>query len=316
MFGGVAPAFGRDEPNFLLRHHRPRIRSAAVESLGEVRPVWVCIRCSVCLMPFLLASSCTSALRLHAYVRARTNSAFVPIGAFAQDGCGDGEKGGAGGGAGTLRPPPAFVLAARTILHPACTMGGIAPCPAATAFLLREASKVSGAFRQVRFVAMLVHTPSQHPIFRCMSRPVLRATDKHLRTLHDKLHQPKKTSSAPVEICAEAVLSCDSLGGLAEDSGEARLSKRIKKVQAALNPDEGSGLFPSEDEASSSSGWFRLKELCMRVRCGLRQPHCGIVMDGRRLRISVSIAAMAAGWCGAGVDTPPIRAGTLKRPRT
>jgi hypothetical protein len=31
-----------------------------------------------------------SALRLHAYVRARTNSACIPIGAFAQDGCGDG----------------------------------------------------------------------------------------------------------------------------------------------------------------------------------------------------------------------------------
>ena len=98
-------------------------------------------------MPFLLASSCTSALRLHAYVRARTNSAFIPIGAFAQDGCGDGETGGAGGGAGTLRPPPAFVLAARTILHPAITMGGIAPCPAATAFLLMKASKFQSEWR-------------------------------------------------------------------------------------------------------------------------------------------------------------------------
>ncbi len=186
-------------------------------------------------MPFLLASSCTSALRLHAYVRARTNSAFIPIGAFAQDGCGDGEKGGAGGGAGTLRPPPAFVLAARTILHPACSMGGIAPCPAATAFLLMEASKVSGAFRQVRFGAVLVHRPSQHTIFGCMSVPVLRATDRHLRDLHENLHQ-------------------------AEGSGEARLCKRPKRVRLApTKPDERSRLVPSEDEASAQ-------------RCATRDP--------------------------------------------
>ena len=129
---------------------------------------------------------------------------------------------------------------------------------------------------------MLVHRPSQHPIFRCTSRPVLRATDKHLRTLHDKLHQPKKTSGAPVEMYAEAVLACDSLGGLAEDSDEARLSKRTKKVQGVLKPDEGSGLFPSEDEASSSSGWFRLKDLCMRVRCDLcMRVRCDLCMRVR-----------------------------------
>jgi hypothetical protein len=116
-------------------------------------PVCACVRCSVCLVPVPLASSsCTvaSALRLHAYVRARTNSAFVPIGAFAQDGCGDGEKGGAGGGATRSgRQWPATGFCPCSPHHPPSSMylGGIAPCPAATAFLLMEASKFQSEWR-------------------------------------------------------------------------------------------------------------------------------------------------------------------------
>jgi hypothetical protein len=142
--------------------------------------------------------------------------------------------------------------------------------------VLAEVSEWSVAFRQVCFLAVLVHKPTQHQVMSCMSRPVLRGSSHNLRDKHHALHEAMvlgaarhAPSPAPMDVCAELVASVSDgalatspassalydgttsdisseLGSLDEAAGNAQPSKRAKQQH------ELSGLFVGEDEASAS----------------------------------------------------------------